>query len=34
LSDSLAERIEILRLHPLTQDELAGKAFCFSKISF
>jgi len=29
LADSLAGRMEILRLHPLAQDEIEGKASCF-----
>lgn len=34
LADSLAGRMEILRLHPLTQDELAGKASRFIDVLF
>jgi predicted AAA+ superfamily ATPase len=34
LADSLAGRMEILRLHPLTQDELARKASCFIDVLF
>jgi predicted AAA+ superfamily ATPase len=34
LADSLAGRMEIIRLHPLTQDELAGKASCFIDVLF
>ena len=34
LADSLAGRMEILRLHPLAQDELAGKASRFIDVLF
>ncbi|WP_419660134.1 conserved uncharacterized protein, ATPase-like [Desulfosarcina variabilis str. Montpellier] len=34
LADSLAGRMEILRLHPLSQDELAGKASRFIDVLF
>ena len=34
LADSLAGRMEILRLHPLSQDEIAGKASCFIDMMF
>lgn len=34
LADSLAGRMEILRLHPMTQDELAGQASRFIDVLF
>lgn len=34
LADSLAGRMEILRLHPLAQDEIEGKASCFIDVLF
>lgn len=34
LADSLAGRMELIRLHPLFQDELAGKASRFIEVAF